>query len=263
MLLQELFNRGEAVAFTQEVEGFYLHCHRQKCALLCISSYPDCAETNIVYLFTCVLPGTPLYRHNPISSSVLYHLDDLQFIALQCKLLWHDRTQFCVFVWVFFCTSSSANWTQFFSYSVGPYPFFLSTRLKISIRVSQWVPFGFLMRPLRIMDMPIGLALRYKQQTAYRGRSIKIYRLDDNPPHPHHQNLSHTHTHLPPSTTPYSGADWLAEKSAISKELWGASQQQINGPLFIVFGHQVHSRAKLLKRHKQNQTKPMRLCCFI
>lgn len=39
-----------------------------------------------IYQFTCELLGTLPYSHNPISSSMLYHLDDLQFISPQCKL---------------------------------------------------------------------------------------------------------------------------------------------------------------------------------
>ncbi len=88
------------------------------------------------------------------------------------------------------------------------------------------------------------------------GHVNRLLRLYDNP---HHQYLSqthtHKHTHPPPTTIRDLRAGWLAEKSVINKELWVASRQQINGPLLIVFNHNVHSRAKLLKRHKQNQTK--------
>lgn len=170
---------------------------------------------------------------------------------------------FCVFVWVF------ALPFQQYEYSSAAtlmllIPIFVSRRLRISIKVSQWVPFGFLMHPLRIMDMPIRLTLRPKQQTANRGDPLRFtaWMMTPNPPtplppHPYCQYLSHTHklTHLPPTTTHDSRANWLVEKSAISKELWVASRQQINGPLFIVFSCRVHSRVKLLKRHKQNQTK--------
>lgn len=80
-----LVNTKDAIAIQlrrgssfHSVSGYFLFALPwvQTCPPHTYLSYPDCSGTNI-YQFTCGLPGAPPYRHNPISSSVLYHLDDL------------------------------------------------------------------------------------------------------------------------------------------------------------------------------------------
>lgn len=192
-------------------------------------SYPDCSGTNI-YQFTYV----PACQHNPISSSVLYHLDDPSFIALQRKLLCHEQTQFYICVWVR-APPSPAQWIHAFCIDgAAPCSCFC-------VRKIENINKRFSMSPSWLSNVSI-------ENDKHANR---LFHQDDNS-FLNTTTTPITNTSPPPTTIRDSRADWLVEKSAINcKELWVASLQQINGPLLIEFGHQ----AKLLKRLKQNQTK--------
>lgn len=187
---------------------------------------------------------------------MLYHLDDLQFFIHLCKLLWMSPIlHLCIGLY----SSSSVNWIYSCSYTVASYTVFVSRRLRISIKASQRGPFWLSNASIENNRHANKTDAQTWAANSQQGTFIKI-----NPPPKGaiHRDLSPLTpcnvqylSHLPTQTLVTGGlTDWK-RNPPLAKELRVASRQQINGPLFIVFGCWLYSKAKLLKRHKPNQTK--------